>query len=430
MNKQKMLAAVMAGGLAFSLALTGCGSGTASTETGKKADTSAKMQTTESQTQESLPEFVAADKTNWDKEVNIGSYAYTLKVTLNSDGTLELAGTCVGKAQEAVQQGPGGGGGSDPSATPAEDVPEPDEATKRSLDFKQSGTWTKDTGYGYILVLNDASVTTKTDFDKASSRHIFYLPVFANDASAGLVQFQGKDTAFRKEIASDYEDFEVRDAEITFTANGTTQTGNASTTNLWLEKDGTANCLVQSGSTPTYKRGMWTTDAATGNITVSLWGTDYTAIYCGTAGKEGYRVNYDGTLMYSNENVTYTDEDFDGKTVMTLLCGEGDYTLELTDKGYAVLRENGARSKDGSYTGSGDSLVVVLDGTTYAAEGGKLTVSWTSGSGSSASTVERVFNTDGTQPEAPAQGGEAPAQGEAPAEGEATSGGDAPAANG
>ncbi|MBR1814611.1 MAG: hypothetical protein IJ773_12435 [Lachnospiraceae bacterium] len=429
MKKRKLLAAAMAGGLALMLAFTGCGKRPVS-QSGSQPGNDPSQSVVE---QGPIMEFVAADKTNWDKVVNIGSYSYTIKVTLDADGTLELAGTCVGKAQQAEQSGPNRGGGSDPSATPAEDVEEPDEAKMRSLDFKQTGTWTKEEGLGYTLVLADA-VVTKTNYDKASARQYFYLPIYANDANAGLIQFQGKDVNFRKEMASDYERFEIRDAKYSFEANGSTATGNSSTTSVWLENDGSANCLVQSGSNPTYKHGFWEMDPETKNITVSLWGTDYYAIYCDVAGKEGYRLSYDGSLLYSNTEASYVDEDFDGKTVSTLQCYEGDYTLNLTEKGIAVLMQNGSRSKDGTYTGEGDSLVVVLDGTTYTAADGKLNISWTSGSGSSASTVERVFNTDGSKPDAPAatQGGEA--QGGEPGSAEAGSGenaegGEAPAGN-
>jgi hypothetical protein len=162
-------------------------------------------------------------------------------------------------------------------------------------------------------------------------------------------------------------------------------------------------------------------DPETRNITVHLWGADYAASYCGVARKEGYRLSYDGSLFYSNTEASYVDEDFDGKTVLTLQCYEGDYTLNLTEKGIAVLMEGASRSKDGSYTGEGDSLVVVLGGSTYTAADGQLNVSWTSGSGSSASTVERVFNTDGSKPDAPAatEGGKAQDE---PGSGEAGSG--------
>ncbi len=88
------------------------------------------------------------------------------------------------------------------------------DSEKAALNFTLTGTWTYDTGYGYTVTIGD--YTTKTDYDKASARQVFYAQITANGATSDLIQFQGKDTAFRKEIAADYEDFEIRDAAFVF----------------------------------------------------------------------------------------------------------------------------------------------------------------------------------------------------------------------
>lgn len=99
--------------------------------------------------QSSALHFVAADKTSWDKEVNIGEYAYTLSVDFNGDGTLTLDGTCTGRAQAESTQGRGGpGGGESTEDTTPTQAPLTEEEM-RAQDFEKTGTWVLETGYGY-----------------------------------------------------------------------------------------------------------------------------------------------------------------------------------------------------------------------------------------------------------------------------------------
>ena len=375
---------------------------------------------TEPQGEAAKVTFVVADKTNWDKEVTLNGYAYTLNVNILDGGKLELVGTCTGRpqAQAGGQQG-GSPGGQETEETdpPATEAPMTD-AEKAVKNFTKTGTWTYEAGYGYTITID--GYTTKTNWDKASGRHYFYAEINHDGASTGLIQFQGKDSGFRKEVAADYEDFEVRDAKVIFSASGNTATGNASTTNLYLEKDGSANSVVQSGSSTTYTRGTWV-ENANKSITLTIGGSEYIAAYCDVPGKEGYRITYSSNTMYytlSGAEVQYTDEDFNGKVIATLQCAEQDYTLELTEKGFAVLKENGAVSSTGSYTKDGEVYTVNVAGGTYVSEGNTITVSYEKqGNSSNTTTVTRTFNLDGTVPEGgavatePNQGGEGGSEG-------------------
>lgn len=382
--------------------------------------------------------FVVADKTNWDKEVTLDGYSYTLAVNLKDGGVLELVGTCTGKAQAAATGGQQGGSSDGEETGEAageaggeaagneETVPETEapmtDADKAAKNFTKTGTWVYEAGYGYTVTID--GVTTKTNFDKASARHYFYMDITHNGSSTGLIQFQGKDTGFLKEIASDYEVFELRDAKIVFEAYGNTTTGNASTTSLYLEKDGTANSNVQSGSSTTYTRGSWV-ENADGSITLTIGGSVYNVDYCDVSGKEGYRVTYSSTTMYytlSGAEVSYTDEDFNGKVVVTMQCAEQDYTLEVTERGFAVLKENGSVSTTGKYVVTDGIYTVTLSGVDYVSEGNTITISFEkAGDSSNTTTVTRTFNLDGTVPEAsvtdPTEGGEPVEGGEEGSEG-------------
>ena len=355
--------------------------------------------------------FVVADKTNWDKEVTLNGYTYTLNVLIKDGGVLELVGTCTGKAQAATggqETGSSDGETTDGAAgettgateAPATEAPMTD-AEKAAKNFTKTGTWTLEAGYGYTLTID--GYTTKTNWDKASGRHYFYADINHDGASTGLIQFQGKDSGFRNEVAADYEDFEVRDAEVIFTASGTTTTGNASQTNLYLEKDGSANSVVISGSSTTYTRGSWVKNE-NGSLTVSIGGSDYDVAYCDIAGKEGYRITYSSSTMYctlSGAEIEYTDEDFNGKVIATLQCAEQDYTLELTEKGFAVLKENGAVSSTGSYTKDGDVYTVSIAGGIFVSEGNLITISYEKqGDSSNTTVVNKTFALDGSIPEA------------------------------
>ena len=133
----------------------------------------------------------------------------------------------------------------------------------------------------------------------------------------------------------------------------------------------------------------------------------------------------------SGAEIAYTDEDFDGKTVSTLYCGERDYTVELTEKGTAkIVNSSGASAAIGTYTQAGGTLTVVIDGVTYVSDGdGSITLSFTvvsSGGGpfGRSTTYERSFPIDGSMPPEIASGeasGET-ASADSDASGEAASG--------
>lgn len=357
--------------------------------------------------------FVAADKTNWDKEVTIGDYKYTLAVNLKEGGALELVGTCTGRYEaQAGGNNTGGSGGSD-AETEATEATEPPatlapmtDSEKEAQNFTKTGTWEYEKGYGYTLTID--GYTTKTNFNKASGRHYFYADITHNGATVSLQEFQGKDSDFRKEIAADYEDFEIRDAKLSFYATGTTGNGNASATKLYLEKDGSVNSIAISGSSTTYERGTWKENADK-TITMEIGGSSYSVDYCDVAGKEGYRVNYSSSTMYctlSGAEANYTDEDFNGKTILTMQCAEQDYTLVLSEKGFAILYEGETAASTGKYVKNGDDYTVTVDGKEYVSADGKITVSFEkAGNSSGTETVSRTFNLDGSVPEGGSTGG-------------------------
>lgn len=78
--------AAVAGLALCAVLLTGCTKSPSGTETTPTASSST------SQSDGNLS-FVAADKSNWDKEVAIGDYQYTLAVNFAKGGTLTLTGT-------------------------------------------------------------------------------------------------------------------------------------------------------------------------------------------------------------------------------------------------------------------------------------------------------------------------------------------------
>ena len=418
--------------------------------------------------------FVIIDDGNWDKEVTLGDYTYTIHVNLLEDGKLEVVGTCTGEAlaQGGANQGGAGSDGAEAESTPATEgsdsgegettdgaestpateAPAPTESTpategsdsgegestpattapaateggndsengeqgnqggqeggestpattkppmsdedKKAQSFTQSGTWVYEKGLGYTLTIN--GVTTKTNYEKESGRTYFFFEIKNGEASTGLVQFAAKDTGFRADMGEDYTRWEDRDAEVTFfKANNTTGSNNSST-RLWVLPNGQAASLVYSGSSYTYKMGTWT-KADNQNITVTIDGSDYLLAYCDTVGKEGYRVTYNSQLMYSRDDVEYVATDFDGAIVKSLKCAEGDYTLDLTSKGVAMLMEVAANSSKttGTYVEEGGVLSVTMAGSTFVSEGNTITISISITTGDQSSgtteTIERTF---------------------------------------
>ena len=340
--------------------------------------------------------FVAADKTDWDLEVAFGDINYKIAIDLNKDNTLTLKGTCTGRVQASGGNNMGGSGGQEETQAPVETQAPLTDAEKEALNFTQSGTWTYETGYGYTITI-EGGEAVKTDFDKASSRQYFYTEIEKDGVKSGLTQFQAKDSSFRKEIAADYQDFEVRDAEYIFSVV-VIGNNNPNSTHLYLEKDGVANSLTYSGSSPTYKRGRWNIDPEDNLLTVYIEDDMYKGDYCDAAGKEGWRLKYNDNVMYSREDVEYTAEDFEGAVTKEFKSEDGTHTLKLTEKGFAKLIDGDGNETVGKFTGEGDSMVVTMDGKTYNAANGAITISYEKSSGSGGSgeteTVEVNFKLD------------------------------------
>lgn len=376
----KRLAAGMIAGL---LLLSGCSG------TGDDADTTGDAETSTSdtaaeETEDYVLSFVAADKTNWDMEVTFGSYVYTIAVNLSDDNTLALVGTCVGGAEIANEDG----------TTEEVSLTEDEMA---AAGFEIDGTWSYEEGWGYTLTFDDGNDTTITaDFDTASSRHYFYYDlaptVNGEQQVATQVQFQVQDTDFRQVISDDYVIAEERSAVYIFSAKGNTSNGNATNLNIYLQDGGAVAIISESGTSTTYSTGTWTEDEANHVLSVTVGDTTSVADYCDTEGKEGYRLNYITTSMWGTDTQTcyypladgvsaddYTDEDFEGATLYTMTCEEGDYTIDLTEKGFAILYSSGSRSETASYTYDETSdtytinlsdqiLTATNDGGTYSAE--------------------------------------------------------------
>lgn len=407
MKKGKGMTLLIAASVSSGM-LAGCGAqGDANTETSQSK-----------QEEDYVLSFVAADKTNWDKEVTIGEHTYTLVVNLDDDNTLKFVGTCTGEAEAETgnNMGPGGGmggpGGGAPggeanpeagaptqesqSETETETEPDSDSGDLSKYNFEMDGTWSYEDGWGYTLTLEDGQDTTVTaNFDKASSRQYFYYnlapTINGEKQEAGLVQFQAKDTKFRSEMAADYVIDEERKATYIFEGEGTTATGNASTIKIYCKNDGTVACMIQKGSESSYAVGTWTEDEKTHTMKISTTDGEFTADYCDIAGKEGYRVfmTASGGMGPSTtltcyaaiadgvDVTTYTDADFEGKTVKTMTCKEGDYTIELTEKGFLKVKSADTVSETSTYTydESSDTYTLIVGGQTYTVpnEGGTYT---------------------------------------------------------
>lgn len=338
-------------------------------------------------TNDPVLEFVAADKTNWDKEITLAQKTYTMSLKLNADKTLALVATCTGES--ASGGGQGGGGGSGESAAykvkenaEGEGVGEnPDGGEENTdytmYDFTINGSWTEEKGWGYTLNFNDSSKTTiVADFDTTMGRHYFYYymsPVIAGtQASETQVQFQAKDSQYRKTLDSNYVINAERTSTYMFHGGGfDAQTGNKAEVKIYLLKNGGIAVYAESGSELTFTgKGSWSEDTTNHVITLDVNGSKMTTnAYCSTVGKEGYRMVY-STGRTSLEafcpvasGVTwdmYEDTDFDGKAVLELQGG--DYTLMLTDKNFAILRRGSTKVSTLSYEVDANGNYVIKDG--------------------------------------------------------------------
>lgn len=370
-----------------SVLLSACGNNSSNTK---------KNAATETESQKFIS-FVAADKTNWDLEVAFGDYKYTMAINLEEDNTLKLIGTCVGRnesqgAGQAGGMGGGMGGFGEPGAAEEEptatvtQAPPLSEEDMAAKGFEINGTWTYEDGWGYTLVFNDGNNTTITaNYDKASSRQYFYYElaptVDGQQQAAVQVQFQAEDRKFRSEMASDYVIAEERNAEYIFIGSGKSGMGNAIKATLYCEKDGTVSVVSLNGSSTTFSRGTWTKDETTAKLVVKTGDLESFADYCDISGKEGYRLKYVSSGgVGGSTTITcyaaaadgvntsdYVAADFEGTTVHTLTCVEGDYTIELTEKGFLNVYSKGTlfESSTYSYDATTDIYTLTLSGVPY-----------------------------------------------------------------
>ena len=325
--------------------------------------------------------FVAADKTSWDKEVTLGGKKFTLSLELLKDNTLVLSGTCVGEAAS------GGGGFPGMQAATNESAEEPnDEETKdfSAYNFTVGGTWTEEKGWGYTLKFaDDGNTEIKADYDLTMGRHVLYYymapTIDGQKANETLVQFQAKDSAYRKSLDKNYVTYAEKNMTYMFHGGGfDATTGNKAEVKLYLLKNGGIACYSESGSELTYiGKGSWTEDKTNHVITVVVDGKEMTTnAYCETAGREGYRMNYSTgrtsleTFCPVADGMTwdmYNDSDFDGSELFTL--SGGDYTLMFTSKNFAILKNGNSKietyvyeiDSEGNYVVKGGKVKVIKE---------------------------------------------------------------------
>ena len=364
--------------------------------------------------------FVAVDGTNWDANVTIAEKTYNLSLELDKDNTFDLKGTCKGKASTGGGPGggfPGGGfpgGGQTETEEPEED---PDEGRTdwTEYDFAIDGTWSEDKGYGYVLKFNDGENTEiHVNFDTISGRHYFYYyisPTIAGEkADDTLVRMEARDSAYRKNLVSDYKIYEERTCTYMFRGGQEGGSGNLASGYVYLMPGGSLVSLSGTSNSLTYTAvGNWSENKEEHVISMNINGTDYkTDAYCDIPGREGYRMQYSVSSFGGSSSMTlyascdtskytwdlYTTEDFEGQVVHKL---EGkEYDLVLTEKGFARVENKSGEvtvstrysESDGNYTFTETSYGTIsaqTEGTTVTITT-DLTVK--SGSGPFAQTIE------------------------------------------
>lgn len=331
--------------------------------------------------------FVAADKTNYDKEITFTpnvdegqtkyTYTYTFALKLNADGKASLEGTCKKKAAPTTNQG-GGGNSPFPGQASIAAVEAKNESEDLSgFNFKSEGTWEAESGPGYKITFENkddipSGKEIHTNYDKYTGRHYFYADVAptinGKRVAATQIQFQAKDSEFGKTLPSDYKTYEERTAKYAFSGasgNGMVAFYMLDGGKVFMQTTNGSSSSVVSGAT-------WSENASAKEVTLTVNGKNYASFYCGTSGKEGYRINYNGTDCFSASH-QYTNQDFEGNTLYSLtgsykaaggFPGASETTTELvltlTDKGYAVIRnaKTGATVSTGKYTKTGEDISV------------------------------------------------------------------------
>lgn len=352
--------------------------------------------------------FVAADGSEWDKDVTFDSKKFKLSLDLNKDKTLSLKGTCSGKAASGGQGGgpggPGGPGGGFPGgpggAPAAEEETEPEEDTTdySQFNFTIPGTWTEEAGWGYTLKFTDGKNTEiVANYDKTSGRHYFYYymtpKIGETTAAETQVKFEAKDSAYRKTLNAKYVVNEERNATYMFRGGQEGGSGNLSMGYVYLlngggvvSRSGTSNNLSYNN------KGSWSENKQTHVITMDINGTAYeTDAYCDTAGREGYRMIFKSSggfgrtstmTLYASCDTSkytwdkYTDVDFEGAVVETWAGTEesgATYELRLTAKGFAkIYKADGKLLRTEKYAKNGDVLTVGE----WISEGDSIVIAW------------------------------------------------------
>lgn len=322
--------------------------------------------------------FVGVTSTEWDAEVTVGDYKYKFNIDFEDNNTLTFNATCTGKG---ASQGGGGFTGpgfpTGPGESTENETEEPDMTDYSKFSFDFTGSWEKETGYGYILNFNDdAKTVIHTDYNKNQGRHQFYYLVTTDSGSATTL-FQAKDSEFRNELASDYKTWDERDSTYIFT--GKVKGNNNSVANgyIYCHKDNSAVFNTASGANRAVTLGLkWKLENNIFTLTDNK-NVQYIASNSMNSEHPGYRLTYSGSTFFcsTNSNVNWNDmsnEDFDGKTLYQFI---GSYTTQGPDGGTKEVELNltnndnkmflytgGVLSKQGTYKFENNTFTLLFDG--------------------------------------------------------------------
>ena len=242
-------------------------------------------------------------------------------------------------------------------------------------DYKMTGTYVLEKGYGYVLTFNDGennapNTVIHADFDKTEGRHEFYYRVKIEN-NESTIKFQAKDPKFKNTLAKDYKKWDERDAQYIFRAKATGNNGSLATAYLYLHKDGSAviNAPQNRGVDRDLTFGL-TWEEANGAITLRNGDKVYNGAVSVNAEHPGQWIEYEGySFLYSaKEDVKWKKlelSDFEGTTVQEYV---GSYTTSGPDGGEQEVRlhlyqdGNVAKLYSGSWTPSIVGTWTVNDG--------------------------------------------------------------------
>ncbi len=303
--------------------------------------------------------FVAVSTSGWDVDTTVGTHTYKFALNLKQDQTLEFKAVCTGEAQQGGQGGfpggPGGGGfpgfgaykgsvnanAEAPVDGEGEGEGEAEEETPvdySEFDFSYTGTWSEETGYGYIINYNNKTI--HVDYIKNQGRHQFY-DIVSTDEGNATVWFQARDSEYRSKLASDYKVWDERDSTYIFTGTTTGNNGSIAFAYLYCHSDGSVVFNTASGADRKITLGLtWSLS----NIVLSIvdGDTTYTADNSINTAHPGYRLNYSSIAFFcsTSSSVTWeemTHGDFDGATKYQFV---GSYTTSGPDGGTKNVEMN------------------------------------------------------------------------------------------